>query len=775
MRPRTIARALALVLLGASGCADRTALKIEVSSSDLTAPDDVDRLEIRVVGDATGMMSDDRFALSSTWPHSLSVRPGSSRSEGVVVTVTGRKSTGPSDTTGAFVVRRVVRDAFVDGEDRTVRVELSRACSGVMCAEGIDCTDGHCASGDGGVPDGGPMMDAGPRDGALPEGGLDAAVDASSDAGSDAGPFDAGCLSSAACDDLVACTVDTCDTGTCTHRPDDALCAPGDTCDLVAGCGGRACTGPSDCDDGNFCNGAETCDATSVCRTGMAPSCDDGDPCTDGTCMGTAPGACMQRTRDADGDGHGAATCPALGGVPADDCNDAVATAFPGAPETCNGADDDCNTACDNGFACCRGMSGSCTTACGSTGTRICDLSCAWGACAPPAETCNGMDDDCNGMCDDGVGCCQGTVSTCTTSCGSPGTRTCSGACVPGPCDPPAETCNGVDDNCNATIDEGFACEAGSVAPCMASCGTVGSSTCSATCTAGACVPPAELCGNGVDDDCDTMIDEGCMAGCTGTCAGARPVTGSGGRFTAMLAAGTDTGTCGGAGSEAIYTFTLTGTSDVFITTHGTPIDTVVYVRSCSCTGTEVGCNDDADGVTSSVVQLNALAGGTYTVFIDTKVAMSAMVTADIYISPAAAAGDRCGRPTRFVGPTAMGNTCGMASDTNGNCEFTGSLDGPDRVYYLLVTGAARDIAFDTCTGCTGYDSSLELRRVCTPTGLADRLGCNDDSCRSTCGGSGRARQSRVATTGLAPGLYYVFVDGYGAFCGDYVLTSTGL
>jgi hypothetical protein len=31
-----------------------------------------------------------------------------------------------------------------------------------------------------------------------------------------------------------------------------------------------------------------------------------------------------------------------------------------------------------------------------------CDALCSWGACAPPVETCNAVDDDCNGQCDEG-------------------------------------------------------------------------------------------------------------------------------------------------------------------------------------------------------------------------------------------------------------------------------------------------------------------------------------------------------------------------------------
>ncbi|MCB9683044.1 MAG: FG-GAP repeat protein [Alphaproteobacteria bacterium] len=56
---------------------------------------------------------------------------------------------------------------------------------------------------------------------------------------------------------------------------------------------------------------------------------------------------------DADGDGHGAVgartlDCPALGRAPVgDDCNDASAAAWPGAPEVCDGLDNDCDVLVD--------------------------------------------------------------------------------------------------------------------------------------------------------------------------------------------------------------------------------------------------------------------------------------------------------------------------------------------------------------------------------------------------------------------------------------------
>ena len=68
--------------------------------------------------------------------------------------------------------------------------------------------------------------------------------------------------------------------------------------------------------------------------------------------------------------------------------------------------DDTCNWepfgGCTGEGECEAGRDGSCTTSCGSSGSRSCDGSCRWGSCQPPSESCNGGDDDCDGLCDEG-------------------------------------------------------------------------------------------------------------------------------------------------------------------------------------------------------------------------------------------------------------------------------------------------------------------------------------------------------------------------------------
>lgn len=195
---------------------------------------------------------------------------------------------------------------------------------------------------------------------------------------------------------------------------------------------------------------------------------------------------------DADGDGYGNPLLPvcSTGGpgfsIDNSDCNDADSAIHVGAPEICNGVDDDCDGAIDegllqtyyadsdgDGFGWAASFLQDCTPPSGYVDNNAdCDDNAA--AINPDAtEICNMVDDNCNGLTDDddpdvtgqplwfededgdgygdmysdSLACFQpsGFVSD-STDCDDDDDKIHPGA---------TEECNGIDDNCNGVVDEG--------------------------------------------------------------------------------------------------------------------------------------------------------------------------------------------------------------------------------------------------------------------------------------------------------------------------------
>ena len=211
--------------------------------------------------------------------------------------------------------------------------------------------------------------------------------------------------------------------------------------------------------------------------------------------------------------------------------------------EICDGIDNDCNGVIDNITRPCGVMVGVCTL-----GTQLCATNSGgtWGACSgrgPSPEICNGMDDDCDGSIDGEVQACVGgsSVGTCR-----PGSQICTmgalGPCV-GAIGPTTEVCDGLDNNCNGSTDEGNPGGGGACGSMIGSC-TRGAYQCMAgalVCVGGSS-GSAEIC-NGVDDDCDGSIDEGipsmgsCGTSSTGACSLGNMLC-VGGTFTCVGAVG---------------------------------------------------------------------------------------------------------------------------------------------------------------------------------------------------------------------------------------------
>ena len=170
--------------------------------------------------------------------------------------------------------------------------------------------------------------------------------------------------------------------------------------------------------------------------------------------------------------------------------------------ELCDGLDNDCDGNVDDGLG---------TTNCGLGECAHAEANCLDGApnvCDPmagaTAEECDGLDNNCNGVADDALGVVMCGQGECAHE-----VEGCEGG-VPGNCDPFAgavdEVCDGLDNDCNGDVDDGLGETTCGLGPCEHT---------SPNCAGGepqVCDPlegaEAEAC-DGVDNNCEGAVDEG--------------------------------------------------------------------------------------------------------------------------------------------------------------------------------------------------------------------------------------------------------------------------
>ncbi|MFH1464685.1 MAG: MopE-related protein [Pseudomonadota bacterium] len=357
-------------------------------------------------------------------------------------------------------------------------------------------------------------------------------------------------LAAVGCDDPLRldgdgdgyCELDPCEDGSDPGDCDDADAEihPGATeaCNGIDDdCDGALPTDEADDDNDGFMICRDDCDDSDASvHPGASEICDGVDDDCDGDADEENATGCVIYYLDEDDDGYGAVASHAClcgasdpyDALVAGDCDEADAAVSPAAAEACDGLDNDCDGDTDEAGA--TGCSDYYRDEDDDSYGVIWDVAClcaasdpydttSYGDCddaVPEAhlgavEICDGLDNDCDGGVDEGFDLDGDGYSSCAGDCDDHDATILPGA---------AEVCDGVDQDCDGDIDEGvlstfyadadadgFGDPASTTEACAAPSGFVADAT---DCDDAdpTVFPGAEEACNGVDDDCDPTTDE---------------------------------------------------------------------------------------------------------------------------------------------------------------------------------------------------------------------------------------------------------------------------
>jgi hypothetical protein len=268
-------------------------------------------------------------------------------------------------------------------------------------------------------------------------------------------------------------------------------------------------------------------------------------------------------------------------------------------------------------------------------------------------------------------------------------------------------------------------------------------------------------------------------------CSAATTIPAAGGTFSGTTSGTGSLGASCGFSTDApervfLWTPATSGTATIQTCGAGTSFDTVIYARGGSCTGTELGCNDDActigDGTShGSRITPSVTAGQPVVIVVDGYRGLAGNFS--LTVTPPAGSGTlpppppptggggSCATPT--VIPAAGGSVSGTTSGTSalaGSCGTSGT--SPERVF-AWTPARSGTATIQTCGSGTSYDSVVYVRGGSC---AGPELGCSDDVCDV----NGLPHKgSRLSTPVTAGTTYYIVVDGYAGRSGAFTLNVT--
>jgi hypothetical protein len=315
------------------------------------------------------------------------------------------------------------------------------------------------------------------------------------------------------CDDSNVCTDDSCDSNAdCNPEEEDCGCVH-EPNDETVGC----YTGPEGTDGVGVCHGGiRQCNDGELgeeCEGQVTPGSDNNCDGVDDDCDGT-PDDDYVPTATQCGVGECANTGELIceNGQTRDTCEPGSPT---GNDTDCDGEDDDCDGTPDDGYV---PTSTECGVGeCANTGELICENGQTRDTCEPGSPTgndtdCDGEDDDCDGTPDDGY---VPTSTECGVGeCANTGQLICVEGSTQDTCQPGSPTgddtdCDGEDDDCDGTADDGYVSEPTECG--IGACANEGSTSCVNGEVVDDCEPgePSEEICDGIDNDCDETVDNG--------------------------------------------------------------------------------------------------------------------------------------------------------------------------------------------------------------------------------------------------------------------------